>query len=147
MSFPVRSVRHKHMEIQAITRDVRVSPRKVRLVADAIRKTDSVDAALAALSILKKRGSYVLAKTLKSAVANAVTNAKLEKTNLLIAKIEVTEGQSLKRFHPSTRGRIHPYKRRSSHVRIVLKEKEAVVAPTVAASGDKKAKTEKEGSK
>jgi large subunit ribosomal protein L22 len=112
------------MEVQAITRDIRVSPRKIRLVADAIREMGSVDEALAALSMVKKRGAYSLTKTLKSAVANAINNGKLEKANLLIAKIEVTDGQALKRFHPSTRGRVHPYKRRSSHVRIVLKEKE-----------------------
>lgn len=111
------------MEIQAVTRDVRVSPRKVRVVADAVRNASSVEEALAVLSLLKKRGAYSLSKTLKSAVANAVNNAKLEKENLLIARIEITEGQALKRYHPSTRGRIHPYKRRSSHVRIILKEK------------------------
>lgn len=125
------------MEIQAITRDVRISPRKVRIVADSIRDAGSVDEALTVLSLLKKRGAYSLTKTLKSAVANAVNNAKLDKANLLIERIEVTEGQALKRYHPSTRGRIHPYKRRSSHVRVVLKAK-----PT-----DAKAMAGKEGGK
>jgi large subunit ribosomal protein L22 len=126
----VRYQRHKNMEIQAITRDVRISPRKVRVVADSIRDAKSIDEALAVLSLLKKRGAYSLSKTLKSAVANAINNAKLDKADLLIARIEVTEGQALKRFHPSTRGRIHPYKRRSSHVRVVLQAREGEkVAP------------------
>lgn len=112
------------MEIQAITRDTKVSPRKVRIVADAVSGVHSVDEALATLSLLKKRGAYVLAKTVKSALANATNNAQLDKTNLVIDRIEVTEGQALKRFHPSTRGRVHPYKKRSSHVRVVLREKE-----------------------
>jgi len=111
------------MEVIAITRSVRISPRKVRLVADAV-KALSVDEALNALQLMKKRGATYLSKTLKSAVANAVTNANLEKENLLIDRIEITEGQSLKRYHPSTRGRVHPYKKRSSHIRVVLKTKE-----------------------
>ena len=110
------------MALQAITRDIRISPRKVRVVADAIRGIASVDEALGVLSLLNKRGASTLEKTLRSAVANAITNAKLEKENLAIDRIEITEGQALKRYHPSTRGRVHPYKKRSSHVRIILKE-------------------------
>ena len=134
------------MQVQAITRDIRISPRKVRLVADAVRGSGSVDEAIATLSLLDKRGATAIAKTIKSAIANAVTNAKLEKDNLTIHAIEVTEGQALKRFHPSTRGRIHPYKRRASHIRVVLAEKAAtsVEAPL---KETKKVDTEKGGKK
>jgi large subunit ribosomal protein L22 len=125
------------MEVQAITRDVRVSARKIRLVADSIREIGSIDETLAVLSMVKKRGAYSLTKTLKSAVANAINNGKLEKENLLIEKIEVTDGQALKRFHPSTRGRVHPYKRRSSHVRIVLKTKPADAKAMADKGGEK----------
>lgn len=110
------------MEIVARSQSVRISPRKVRLVADAIRNMP-VAKALQLLPHIEKRGAYVLQKTLKSAVANAVNNAKLQEENLVIGELLVNQGPFLKRYHPSTRGRIHPYKRRSTHVKIVLKEK------------------------
>ena len=110
------------MEIVARSTSVRVSPRKVRLVADSIRKL-SVDEALKALAIVNKRGGFVLEKTLKSAVANALNNNNLKRENLVIKTIDVNEGVSFKRFHPSTRGRVHPYKKRGSNIRIVLEEK------------------------
>ena len=109
------------MEITAKATSVRISPRKIRLVADAVR-TMPLETALHSLRVTHKRAADVLEKTLKSAVANAVNNAKLDKANLMIESILVTEGQALKRFHPSTRGRIHPYKRRSSHITVILKE-------------------------
>ncbi len=103
---------------------VKVSTRKVRLVADAIRNMSTKDA-IVALQMAQKHGSYVLMKALKSAIANAVNNDKLSPDGLVIAKLEVNEGPFLKRFHASTRGRIHGYKKRTSHIRIVLKEKGA----------------------
>lgn len=121
------------MEITAVSRSVRISPRKVRLVADAVSEM-SIDKAITALDVIKKRGAVALSKTLKSALANAVNNAKLDKQNLIISYIDITEGPSLKRYHPSTRGRIHPYKKRSSHIRVVLKEKEVKSQVTSAKS-------------
>jgi large subunit ribosomal protein L22 len=109
------------MEITASTQEIRISPRKVRLVADTIRKM-SLEQALLSLKLIRKRGASVLEKTLLSAVANAVNNKQIDRADLKIAKIEVTDGPALKRYHASTRGRIHPYKRRSSNVVIVLQE-------------------------
>jgi len=109
------------MEVVAQSKSVKISPRKVQLVADAVRNLP-VMRAQQRLQLTKKRGAYVLLKTLKSAIANAVNNAKLKEEDLMIARLEVTEGPFLKRFHPSTRGRIHPYKRRSSHIKVILKE-------------------------
>ena len=109
--------------MQTVTRanDIRISTRKVRLIADAI-KNMGVSEALDALSVIEKRGAKSLEKVLKSAIANAVNNSKLEKNNLVIKAIDVNEGTSLKRYHPSTRGRVHPYKKRSTNIRIVLEE-------------------------
>lgn len=106
------------MEIVAKT-TVRIAPRKIRLVADSIRKL-SLEQALVALSVFSKRGAGPLEKTLKSAVANAINNNNVKKENLKIKSIDVLEAPSYKRFHPSTRGRIHPYKRRGSNIKIVL---------------------------
>jgi len=110
------------MEVFAVSKSVRVAPRKVRLVADAIR-TLSVEDALRSLSVLKNRGGVPLAKTLKSAIANAVNNNSLKQESLKIKSIDVLEAPSYKRYHPSTRGRVHPYKRRGSHIKIVLETK------------------------
>ena len=108
------------MEIRAISKSVRISPRKVRIIADSIRNL-SIEDALHQLQVLQKRAARPLSKTLQSAIANATNNAKLDKNNLVIGSILVSEGTALKRFMPSTRGRIHPYKKRSSNITIVLK--------------------------
>ena len=116
------------MEIKAIAKNIRISPRKVRLVADAIRNL-SVDNALRVLAAAEKQAAKPLIKALKSAVANAVNNAKLDAATLAIASLQVSQGQALKRFRPSTRGRIHPYKKRGSTITVILKEKTVVVKP------------------
>ncbi len=109
------------MEAKATASSVRISTRKVRLVADAIRNM-SVKQALATLLLTEKRSSGMLAKLIKSAVANAVNNVKLAEEKLVISQLLVNEGAFLKRFHASTRGRIHPFKKRSSQITVVLKE-------------------------
>jgi large subunit ribosomal protein L22 len=110
------------MDIIARSKTVRISPRKVRLVADSIRNMP-LDKALNVLTMTQKRGAYVLDEIFKSAIANAVNNAKKTKENLKIKAIEVWEGPSLKRYRPSTRGRIHPYKKRGSNIKIILEAK------------------------
>lgn len=108
------------MEITAFSRQVQVAPRKVRIVADLIRK-QPIDLALVSLVNTRKRGTSVLEKTLRSAIANAL-DRKLTRENLFIKRIDVMGGPAYKRFHPSTRGRVHPYKKRTSHIRIVLSD-------------------------
>lgn len=110
------------MEFIAQTNGVRISPRKVRLIADSIRGL-SIEKALRSLSLTQKRGSSVLEKAIKSAMSNALHNKNVSQENLVLSVIDVGEGQALKRYHPSTRGRVHTYKKRSSRVRIILKEK------------------------
>jgi large subunit ribosomal protein L22 len=116
--------KYKYMEVRAITKSIRISPRKMRLVADAIRNMP-VEDAFRVLTVQQQRAALTITKTLKSAIANAVNNAKMDKDNLVISSIMVNEAQALKRFHPSTRGRIHGYKKRGSHLLIVLKENPA----------------------
>jgi len=110
------------MEVKAQSKTERISSRKVMLVADVIRNKQ-VEQALNTLSLIRKRAAPVLIKLLESAVANAVNRANQNKDLLFIKRIEVTQGPFLKRFRPSTRGRVHPYKKRSSHIRIVLEAK------------------------
>lgn len=109
------------MQITAIAKSIKISPRKVRLVAPAIRNKKVVDAQRA-LILLEKRGASYLVKLLNSAIANATNNAKLSIDSLVVKSVEVSDGQALKRYHPSTRGRVHPYKKRSSHVKIILED-------------------------
>ena len=108
------------MEIIAKS-SVRISPRKIRLIVDSIKNLP-LDRAIDALSVIGKRGSLDIQKVLVSATANAVNNAKLDRDNLRIKEINVSDTQALKRFRPSTRGRVHPYKKRGSNIRVVLEE-------------------------
>jgi large subunit ribosomal protein L22 len=141
------------MKVTASTKEVRTSPRKVRLIADSVRGL-SVSEAQDALSVINKRGGYALEKTLKSAIANAINNSQLDRSNLVISDIFVSEGQVLKRYRPSTRGRIHRYQKRSSNVKIVLEEKvetskvaEPAKIEAQVESSKNENKTEKKGKK
>ncbi|MBI1982205.1 MAG: 50S ribosomal protein L22 [Candidatus Levybacteria bacterium] len=109
------------MEIIAQSKGVRISPRKMRLIAKTLGGLMVKDA-LIKLSLIQKRGVVPIVKTIKSAVANALHNVKLKEENLQISQINIFEGPALKRYHPSTRGRTHPYKKRSSHIKVILKE-------------------------
>lgn len=113
------------MEAVAKT-NIGISPRKVNLAASAIRGKKVVDA-VRALMLLEKRAGGVLTKTLKSAIANAVHNYKMSEEGLIIKRVDVVSGVAYKRFRPSTRGRVHPYKKKTSHITIVLESKEKEV--------------------
>jgi large subunit ribosomal protein L22 len=134
--------------MKAVAKQVRMSPRKVRLVADVVRGL-SADEALLALSAMQKRAAMPVIKAIESAVANATTNSDLERANLMIGSITINEGQAMKRFHPSSRGRVHPYKKRGSHITIVLKEKsvkkQAVVKTKTVKANEKSEKVQEGG--
>ena|SRR5258706_15068061 len=128
------------MNTTATLKAVRVSTRKVRLVADSIRNMSTKDA-LSTLSITNKRGAHVLIKVIRSAIANAVNNGKLAEDTLVFDRLDIQEGPFLKRFHPSTRGRVHPFKKRSTHITIVLKAKEPkTITKTVEVKKEEKGK-------
>ncbi len=103
--------------MKAIVRNLQVSPRKVRLVADSIRGMNA-EKALRQLTLIEKHASEPLTKVIKSAVANSGKDAR----SLMIETLVVNEGISLKRFHQATRGRIEPFQKRRSHVSVILKE-------------------------
>lgn len=109
------------METQARTKSVRISTRKVRLVADAIRNMP-VGRALQILATTQKHGASVLVKTLKSAIANAVAQGAAE-ADLVIIRIEVDGGPTLRRMHIGSRSHVRMYTKRSTHVRIVVGDK------------------------
>lgn len=118
------------MEYIAITKNIKMSPRKMRLVVDGVKKNNAKNAVMV-LNVLKKRAAGPLRKTIESAMANAVNNFKAEKNDLLIKEITVTEGVSMKRFHFAARGRSRPYKRRTTHVRVILADNLVKAEPKV----------------
>lgn len=110
------------MDVLARTKNIRIAPRKMRLVADSLAGKSIADA-LVALSLMEKRSAQIFEKLIKSAVSNATTNNGLKEESLVIKTIDVGDGQALKRFRPSTRGRVHPYKKRGSNVTVVVSER------------------------
>jgi large subunit ribosomal protein L22 len=98
---------------------LRISPRKVRLVADLVRGK-SVEEARHILKFTVKAAAQPMAKLLESAVANASHNFKLEPADLMVRSITVDEGPILKRFRPESRGRVARIQKKTSHINIVL---------------------------
>ncbi|MDD5121050.1 MAG: 50S ribosomal protein L22 [Patescibacteria group bacterium] len=109
------------MEVRAIARHLRISPKKMRLVVDVVRNL-SVTQAEDQLQFVPRRGSAFILKVLRSALANAEYNFNFKKDNLFIKKIIVNEGPALKRWMPKAFGRATPLKKRSSHLEIILAE-------------------------
>jgi large subunit ribosomal protein L22 len=111
--------------MKASTTHVRISPRKVRMVVDTVRGK-SVSQALSILGFTRKKAALPVQKLLKSAVANAAENNGISDVDaLVIDRIMVDEGPTLKRFMPRARGRATPIRKRTSHIRIVLRERDA----------------------
>ena len=111
------------MEAKAIARYIRISPRKVQIVLDLIRKQPA-DKAMAILRHTPKAACEPLAKLLKSAMANAENNHNMDVNNLYVAECYACPGPILKRMRPSAHGRGFRILKRTSHVTLVLKEKE-----------------------
>ena len=118
------------MMYTAEAKNLKISPRKVRLVVDGV-KNMPITSALAVLTVGDTRASGPIKKALMSAIANAVHNGKVNKEDLIISEMFVNEGLSYKRFHFAGRGRTRPYKKRTSHLKIILKVKEKVALPEV----------------
>ncbi len=110
-------------EAKAVLRYARISPRKVNIVNDLIRNKP-VDEAMGILYNTPKAASELLIKLLGSAVANAENNFGMSRDNLYISEIYANEGPTLKRIRPRAQGRAFRLMKRTSHVTIVVKEKE-----------------------
>ena len=110
--------------MKASATHIRISPRKVRMVVDTVRGK-SVSQALSILGFTRKKAAIPVQKLLKSAVANAAENDGISDVDtLVIDRIMVDEGPTLKRFMPRARGRATPIRKRSSHIRIVLRARD-----------------------
>lgn len=111
------------MEARAYLRHARISPRKVTIVLDLIRNKDT-KMAMAILKHTPKAASELLIKLLNSAVANASNNHSMDENELYVAECFVTPGPTLKRIRPRAQGRAFKVLKRTSHITLVLKEKE-----------------------
>ncbi len=109
------------MKVDAKLNYLRISPRKVRLVADLVRGR-RVSEAEGRLQFTNKRATKPVGKLLKSAIANAEHNFDLKKENLYISEIKVDGGPTLKRWRPRARGATNQIQKKTSHVTIVLEE-------------------------
>lgn len=105
--------------MKAIRRYLRISPKKVNLVADLVRG-QRVEQAINFLRFTPKKSAQPLMEVVRSAASNAVQNFKQQMKDLYISKIVVNEGSTLKRSRPVSRGRSHPILKRTSHITVEL---------------------------
>ncbi|ESK65763.1 MULTISPECIES: 50S ribosomal protein L22 [Abiotrophia] len=108
---------------KAVARTVRIAPRKVRLVLDLIRGK-KVGEAIAILKFTPKAGAPIVEKVLMSAIANADHNYDLDLENLYVSEAFANEGPTMKRFRPRAKGSASPINKRTSHITVVVSEKE-----------------------
>ena len=110
------------MEAIAVAKNVRIAPRKVRVVMDLIRGKSVADA-FAILKFTPKVGAEAIEKVLKSAVANAENNFDMNVDNLYVSSCFVDQGPTMKRIHPRSRGQAFKILKRSSHITVAVEEK------------------------
>ncbi len=111
------------MESRASLKYARISARKVKIVIDLIRGK-SVDEALAILKYTPKAASPLVEKVLKSAIANAENNHQMDRNKLVISEIYANQGPTMKRIRAATKGRANRIRKRTSHIEVVLTEKD-----------------------
>ena len=116
-------------QAEAIARNIRVSPRKLNLVAESIRNL-SASRALADLTFSKRRIAKAVKTLLESAIANAENNHQLDVDKLFVSKAEVGRGIVMRRFHARGRGRSAMVEKWFSHLKIVVEEREAGQKPS-----------------
>ena len=110
------------MEVSAVQRFVRRTPRKARLVADSV-KGMKVSEALAYLEFSPKHAAVDVAKAIKSAAANAEHNFNLSRDDLFVKQLLVDEGPTMKRIRPVSRGMAHQYFHRTCHITAVVEDR------------------------
>jgi large subunit ribosomal protein L22 len=116
-----KAKRRQHRPNRASLRNVRIAPRKVRIVADLIRNK-SVAEAMDILQFTPKRASPMLRKLIDSAMYNIEESRELDWDidDLVVANLQVDEGPTLRRFLPRAQGRATRLNKRSSHITVVL---------------------------
>ena len=111
------------MEVRAINKHLPISPQKLRLVCDQVRGMGAEQAKIV-LEFMPQKGAMLIGKTLDSALANAENNFDLNPLDLYISEIYAGDGARLKRFKAGARGRYKPRVKRTSHLTVILAERE-----------------------
>lgn len=106
---------------KAVLRNVRIAPRKARLVADLVRGMP-VSSAVDSLRLMNKKAAPLLTKLIKSAMANATDKATVDVDRLKVSEVFVDGGNMLKRYVPKAQGRATPVRKRTSHITVKLTE-------------------------
>lgn len=109
-------------EARAIAYDLRVTPRKARLVIDLVRGKD-INEALGILDNVNRSASPLVAKVIKSAAANAINNFQMDEHKLYVHRIWAGDGVKMKRYLPRAKGSASPLIKRTSHVTVIVKER------------------------
>ncbi len=125
------------MSVQAVAKGVRMSPRKVGVVASLVRGR-SVAEAITILEHTPRRSALPVKKVIQSARANADNNHKLKPETLQIVSITVTPGPRIKRYRPAAHGRALPFQRMSSHITVVVDGEKRVPKKPAAAKKETK---------
>ena len=107
------------MEVKAIAKNIRISPKKVRLVINQIKNKKPQDA-VKVLDFVNKGSASAIKKVIMSAIANAKNNYSLNEESLVFKQISASKGLTFKRFRPVSRGRVHHILKRASHIKVVL---------------------------
>lgn len=118
---PEAPVKAPVTEATCVVRDIRVTPRKIRLVADYVRGMN-VNKALALLKHLNKSAAMPVYKAIKSAAANATNNFNLDGDLLYISEIQASDGKRMKRYLPRAKGSASPLVKRMAFLRVTVKE-------------------------
>ena len=118
-----QEVQNEVLQASATLKYARISSRKVKIVADLIRGKDE-DEALAIVKFTPKASSEVIEKLLKSAIANAENNHGMKHEKLYVAEIYANQGPTLRRIRPAAKGSAVRIRKRTSHITIVLKERD-----------------------
>jgi large subunit ribosomal protein L22 len=127
------------MAVKAIAKGVRISPRKVSVVAALVRGR-TVSDAVTILEHTPRRAALAVRKAVQSAAANAEHNHNLKPGTLSIVEISVSAGPRLKRYRPASHGRALPFQRRTSHIYVVVDGEERAAKKPAAEKAQKEAK-------
>jgi large subunit ribosomal protein L22 len=124
------------MAVKAVSKGVRISPRKVSVVADLVRGRTVADA-VTILEHTPRRSALAVKQAVKSAAANAEHNHNFKPDSLFISEISVTPGPRFKRYRPAARGRALPFQRKTSHIRVMVDGQQRPPRKTVTKTEDK----------
>ena len=131
------------MEAKAVAKYVRMSSSKLKPVVDLVRGKD-LNEALTILKFTPGKGSELVEKVVQSAAANAENNHEMNPDALYVAEISANQGPTMKRWRPGAKGRAGMILKRTSHISVVLKEREAAAKQAPKAEEPKEEKSEKE---